>query len=124
MALVAGHRLLEGKGDKTDHARILQAQLPQLLREQSSCVAPSGSFSVDVRFRHRKAGAVYFEQEAVRGRCRLHRLSNAKRRLDRLQLAERFYRQQAQQAGRLRDDGFWIASRSVALVPEDGSRVL
>src|SRR6266705_1389258 len=54
MALVAGHRLLEGKGDKTDHARILQAQLP----------------------------------------------------------------------GRLRADGFWLASRSIALVPEDGSRVL
>src|SRR5438128_5779309 len=90
MALVAGQRLLEGKGDKTDHARILQAQLPQLLREQSRCVAPSGSFSVDVRFRHRKAGAVCFGQEEVRGRCRLHRLSNAKRHLDRLQLAERF----------------------------------
>src|SRR5438034_11243660 len=124
MAPVAGQRLLEGKGDKTDHARLLQAQLPQLLREQSRCVAPSGSFSVDVRFRHRKAGAVCFRQEEVRGRYRLHRLPNAKRHLDRLQLAERFHRQQAQQTGGQRDDEFWLASRSIALVPKDGSRVL
>jgi len=39
-----------------------------------------------------QGGRVCFGQEEVRGRCRLHRLSNAKRHLDRLQLAERFYR--------------------------------
>ena len=55
----------------------------------------------------------------VRRRCRVRRLPYAKRDPDRLQLAERFDGQPAQQARRHGDDAVRIAPRSVALAPTE-----
>ena len=74
------------------------------------------SLALDIFLRHGEARAVRIGEEEVRRRCRAHRLPDPKRHLDRLQLAERFDGQQAEQARRNRDDAVRIAlDRSLLL---------